>query len=139
MLEKDKNTYVTIAEADSIVANKFALDSIAAYWDGLSDQEKEAFLTESALEIESLPVAGIKLYFTQPLQFPRRSLFYKGWETPQEVKDAQVVNAVEIMGLRLGINTSERGNILTSLRAENMLKRWTSGGFKMGGLLIWSK
>ncbi len=132
MLEIGKNTYVTIAEADEIANTKTIVDSTAVYWSGLSDYEKEAFLTESAMEIEQLPVAGIKLFYNQPLQFPRRANFYRELSIPREVKEAQVVNAIELLKIKLKEGQRD-GKILTSASAELLLKRWSSGGFKLGG------
>ena len=132
MLEIGTNTYCTIADADSFVAQIYPIGDNQAYWSALSDEQKEQLLINSAKEMETIPVAGVKLFYNQPLQFPRKSNFYRYNEIPSEVKEAQVANAVDM--LLVGIGTKQPdGKILTSLLAENKLKRWTSGGFKMGG------
>jgi len=136
MLEIGKNTYCTLEDANRIVKETYPIGSISAYWDGLTDEQKEHLLIESAEEMELLPVAGVKLFYNQPLQFPRRSMFYRQNDIPREVKDAQVVNAVDMLLDNLGIKPKD-GNILTSKAAEKELRRWTSGGFKMGGVAKW--
>lgn len=136
MLEIGKNTYCTLEDANRIVKETYPIGSNAAYWDGLDDEQKENLLIESAEEMELLPVAGVKLFYNQPLQFPRRSMFYRQNDIPREVKDAQVINALDMLLVELGIKQQD-GSILTSKQAEKELRRWTSGGFKMGGIAKW--
>lgn len=137
MLEIGKNTYCTLDDANRIVKETYPLGSNKAYWDGLDDEQKELLLIEAAEEMELLPVAGVKVFYNQPLQFPRKSNFYRDNEIPREVKDAQVINAVEMMLVHLGIQSERTGKVLTSADAERELRRWTSGGFKMGGVRAW--
>ena len=132
MLEIGTNTYCTLEDADSIVAQIYPFGDNQAYWGALSDDKKEQLLINSAKEMENLPVAGVKLFYNQPLQFPRKANFYRYNEIPSEVKEAQVANAVDMMLVGIGTKQPD-GKILTSLLAENKLKRWTCGGFKMGG------
>lgn len=136
MLEVGTNTYCTLEEADSIVKKKFIIGSEYPYWVALEDEQKENLLIESATEIEHIPVAGFKNHYDQPLQFPRWSNFYREQKIPQEVKNAQVINAIAIMFLQLGTKQKD-GKILTSLRAEDELKCWTCGGFKMESGRVW--
>lgn len=136
MLEIGVNTYCTISDANKIIKEVFPIETNAAYWDGLDDEQKENLLIESVKEMELLPVAGVKLFYNQHLQFPRRSNFYRLIEIPEEVKDAQVINAFEIFMINLGIKEPD-GKVLSSKKAEHKLRRWTSGGFKMGGVLRW--
>ena len=136
MLEIGKNTYCTLEDANRIVKETYPIGSNAAYWDGLDDEQKENLLIESAEEMELLPVAGVKLFYNQPLQFPRRATFYRQNDIPREVKDAQVINALDMLLINLGIKQQD-GNVLTSKQAEKELRRWTSGGFKMGGIAKW--
>lgn len=132
MLKVGENSYCTLEEANKITRETYITGSVAAYWEALEDEKKELFLIDSAEEMERLPVAGIKLFHNQPLQFPRRSNFYRDSDIPREVKDAQVINAVESMLDGFGI-PQEKGKVLTSAKAEKELSRWTSGGFKMRG------
>lgn len=132
MLEIGTNTYCTLEEANKIVKETYPVGFNSAYWDGLTDEQKESLLIESAEEMELLPVAGVKLFYNQPLQFPRRSTFFRQNEIPREVKDAQVINAFNMFLISLGVKQQD-GKILSSLEAEKELRRWTCGGFKMGG------
>lgn len=133
MLEVGINTYCTLADADALIAQNYPLGDNPAYWGALSEQQKEQLLINSAKEIEHLPVAGVKLFYNQPLQFPRKSNFYKLNTIPDEVKDAQVANAMDLALIALGIKQKD-GKILTSATAETKLKRWTCGGFTIGGV-----
>lgn len=132
MLEVGVNTYCTLEEANKLVKSNYPIGDFAAYWVGLTDEQKEQMLINSAIEMETLPVAGAKVFYNQPLQFPRKSNFYRFNQIPNEVKDAQVVNALETMLVSIGAKAKD-GRILTSALAEQKLRKWTCGGFKMGG------
>ena len=134
MIVKDENSYVTIEEADEIVELHYMLESIGDYWLSLEDIQKEQLLIQSAGEMQNLPVLGVKLFIQQPLQFPRRANFNRitQYETPEEVKRAQVLNAVRILEVKLMLKGKD-GKILSSLDAENEMHRWIGGGFKFGG------
>ena len=132
MLEIGVNTYCTLDEANKLVKSNYPIGDFAAYWAGLTNEQKEQLLINSTEEMETLPVAGAKLFYNQPLQFPRKSDFYRFNQIPKEVKDAQVVNAVESLLVSIGAKARD-GKILTSAFAEQKLRRWTCGGFKMGG------
>ena len=134
MLELGVNTYCSLEDADSLVKQLFPIGDNLAYWNALNEEQKEQLLINSASEIEKLPIAGVKLFWNQPLQFPRRSNFYRYNETPKEVMEAQVINAVDMMLVGIGIKEAD-GKILTSALAEQKLKVWTSGGFKMEGYI----
>lgn len=133
MLEVGVNTYCTLEEANKLVKSNYPIGDFAAYWVGLTDEQKEQILINSAIEMETLPVAGAKVFYNQPLQFPRKSNFYRFNQIPNEVKDAQVVNALETMLVSIGAKAKD-GKILTSALAEQKLCKWTCGGFKMGGV-----
>lgn len=132
MLEVGVNTYCTLEEANKLIKSNYPIGDFAAYWVGLTDEQKEQILINSAIEMETLPVAGAKVFYNQPLQFPRKSNFYRFNQIPNEVKDAQVVNALETMLVSIGAKAKD-GKILTSALAEQKLRKWTCGGFKMGG------
>lgn len=132
MLEIGVNTYCLLDETEEMARRLYPLGSTFDYWKALSEDQQENLLIESANEIERLPVVGMKLLRDQNLQFPRNSDFYREQTIPKEVKEAQVLNAVDKMLVELNLKLAD-GKILTSLRAENKLRNWTSGGFKMGG------
>lgn len=137
MLEKNVDSYVTVEESNNLVEKLFQYDGIGAYWQALECEAKASFLLQSMNELEVLPVSGTVVTFLQQLQFPRYSNSHRfiGIPTvPKEVKEAQVVNAVEIFRLTLGLEAKyKKGNILTSGRAETIMRSWTCGGFKFGG------
>lgn len=132
MLEVGVNTYCTLEDANNLVKCNYPVGDYAAYWSGLTDEQKEQMLINSAIEMETLPVAGAKVFYNQPLQFPRKSNFYRFNQIPDEVKNAQVINALESMLVSIGAKAKD-GKILTSALAEQKLRKWTCGGFKMGG------
>ena len=134
MLNVGENTYVTLEEANKIVEESFPLGSKKDYWNGLTDEQKEYLLIESTEEMELLVVNGIKCNVNQKLQFPRRTNFNRFNEITRDVKDCQVVNALYMLLVELKIEEAD-GKVLTSLKAEQELKRYTVGGFKMGGYL----
>ena len=130
MIDTAKNSYITIEEADEIITRLCVLDSSTAYWDALEDEQKEAFLVQSCREIDMTPKAGHKVYLYQKLEFPRRANFRWPtdiYEVPQEVKEAQAVNALALMKVQLG--GLPDGRRLTSARAEQMMGLWFNGGF----------
>ena len=135
MLSIGINTYVDIDEANLIIQSEYPLGDNFNYWDALTNEQKEALLIKSTKEIERLPVNGIRIRNVrqQPLQFPRRSEFFREFNViPEEVKEAECINAIALM--LEGLNLQEKdGKILTSLKAEERLRTWTSGGFKMRG------
>lgn len=125
-------SYCSIEEATEIIKNHYLVNNHKFYWNGLTDVEKWQYLVRSAAEIERLPVAGTKVCHEQPLQFPRHSSFYFNNDIPSEIKEAQVINAIELFLIDLGI-LEKTGQVLSSRVAEETMRRWTSGGFKMSG------
>ena len=115
MLEVGINSYVTIAEADEYIESNFSeTDDLAAIWGVLTDREKEHFLKASLGQIESLVLAGVPVNRDQPLQFPRCRVFRPGI-IPQEVKDAQVENALEILNSEIKSRADEQMKTLGTL------------------------
>jgi hypothetical protein len=112
------DSYASLAEADTYVTDHYlSTDPIRVAWEALDDADKEALLRGSCLAIESLAFTGIKLNFSQPLQFPRQpdavyDSFHRDWQNidwsyvdyvsedlvagviPQEVKYAQTETAL---------------------------------------------
>lgn len=132
MLSVGEDTYVTIAEADTIL-NYIAFDSAVAYWLALEDNEKEYFLRKACEEIDSLMLIGAKVNRLQKLQFPRHSNSnIEYWKIPEEVKQAQAKNALAMLCKSQNI-PYEKGKTLDSKEAERLLKKWLCGSFSFGG------
>lgn len=82
--------YVTVAEADQIVATYYmATDENRIRWEALSDADKTSALQSAFLSLEQLPYTGIP---TTPDSdaFPR----WPSTEVPEQVKTAYTLEAV---------------------------------------------
>lgn len=68
----NKNSYVTLDEANQIVADSYLSTSAeVARWGSLSDADKIVALTSSAKALNNLRYKGRKMIRNQPLAFPR--------------------------------------------------------------------
>jgi len=115
MLEVGTNTYVTIEDADDYVETNYSeYDDLAAIWSILTDREKERYLKASLGQIEALVIPGRPVDRFQPLQFPRYGVFKSG-TIPQEVKDAQVENALGILNSEIKSRADEQMKTLGTL------------------------
>ena len=71
-LEVGVNSYVTLQEADAIVADKFmSTNEMAVKWRTLSDSDKSAVLSKSRSSIDNLKLDGRRASTSQRLEFPR--------------------------------------------------------------------
>ena len=90
MLVVGENSYVTLAEAEIMIADMFN----ASEWEQLTDTQKEKALKTAVFQgLDLLTLSGSKLNpYTQVLEFPRN------WETEvsNSVKMAQCYEAVEV-------------------------------------------
>ena len=69
----NKNSYVTLAEAESIITNTYTSDSPELKkWNLLSRDDKIIVLRNSALALNNLRYKGRKMQRRQPLAFPRQ-------------------------------------------------------------------
>lgn len=85
--------YVDLEYANEYVNLHFlSTDDIRFSWEGLPDEDKEVLLRKSFESIESLAFVGKKAYPSQPNAFPR----YPATEVPEDIKAAQVENAVSL-------------------------------------------
>lgn len=85
------SSYVTVEEATQYILQHYtSVDPIRIAWETLPDEDKQILLNRSADAINSLPLPGRKTYPDQENAFPR----YPSTEVPEEVKAAQVENAL---------------------------------------------
>lgn len=85
--------YVDLEYANEYVNLHFlSTDDIRFSWEGLPDEDKEVLLRKSFESIESLAFVGKKTCPVQPNAFPR----YPATEVPEDIKAAQVENAVAL-------------------------------------------
>ncbi len=116
-----KDTYVSVAEADEFIAEYYPdYDDLVMYWGVLTDKEKTSYLYTSLQQIEALVLQGKPLNKEQPLQFPRVNCFKpatreNGFAVPDEVKEAQIDNALELFNADLGARSDEQMIVLSAL------------------------
>lgn len=66
------NSYITVAEADELIADNFiSTNEALVMWNSLQQSDKEALLIKSCRSIDQLRLNGKKLRTNQYLQFPR--------------------------------------------------------------------
>ncbi len=92
------NSYVTIAQADTFITENFiASNEQRVAWQATSDADKETYLRNAAQAMERLRFAGKKCDDNQAMSFPRQMHHTTQKEVPQDVKDAQVYEAMELL------------------------------------------
>lgn len=139
MLKQGENTYVTLEESDEYInAYYVKYAPLRVFWSVLDDDEKESYLRNSLTEIEALPFVGSKYRVSQKLAFPRikqsggsgfaypYGAFYGGSSdygvTPEEVKGAQVENALSLIGKECMAQTDKQFMIMQSLGSMKNIK-----------------
>ena len=157
MLTVSENTYITIVEADELIAMHLdKYNGLRLFWEILDDEEKEQYLTRSIEQMETLVYPGRKSRPMQPLTFPRAPSV----EVPKEIKLAQAYNALGFLnadmkeareetqklyahfGVHLGVmgvsDAAILGETLTvkqvnlaSKRAAQIVNKYIRGGFRM--------
>ncbi len=154
MLEINKNTYVTVSEADEMIRQRLnRYDGLRLFWEVLDDEEKESYLLRAAEQIDSLAYPGSKTSSAQAMTFPR----FPEQTVPLKVKLAQVYNALgflnaeirqsarehqdiyERMGIvfkpqivpEMGVSVAVDKSPLESVKAYEALKLYRMGGFRM--------
>ena len=71
-LDLNTESYVTVEEANSLIANYFtSTNPLRTKWSGLSDSDKESLLRHSCRAINSLKLDGKRKFPGQVLEFPR--------------------------------------------------------------------
>lgn len=114
------DTYVTVAEADEFIKQYYPeYDDLAVVWGVLTEREKTSYLYTSLQQIEALVLQGKPLDRNQPLQFPRIKCFKPATKEnptiPNEVKEAQIENALELLNADLGARSDEQMILLSAL------------------------
>ena len=123
MLNIGINSYVDLEEADIYIEDNYLeLDNLSVIWGVLTDKEKEVYLIQSAGEIDTLLLMGVKYAKNQKMEFPRMECYKQGKEIPNEVKEAQIENALSIMSKSVSARSDEQMKILNSLGAYKNLK-----------------
>ena len=157
MLKVNENTYITIAEADELIAAHLdKYNGLRLFWEILDDDEKEQYLLRGVEEIELLPFPGRKSRVMQPLAFPRAPMV----EVSNDIKLAQAYNALGMLnadlkaaneevkkiyarfgvvlantGAEMGAISNEMPRVkqlsLASKKAANLAQKYVRGGFRM--------
>jgi hypothetical protein len=120
MLTVGTNSYVTLAEADAYIESTYrSTDNLRVLWEALEDSDREVLLKQSMQEIEKLVLVGWKYdRYSQVLQFPRNSNVIQN-----EVKEAQIENAIGILLSDTRKATETQDNIADSLGLMKNIKR----------------
>lgn len=85
--------YVTVEEASIYVSMHYAsTDALRVAWEAMTEADQAVYLLRSYDLLERLPFVGKKYQQDQTSQFPR----WPNEEVPQDIKDAQVANAVSL-------------------------------------------
>ena len=98
-MTENVDTYVLPEESDRFLAEVLpASDPLRITWEVLSDEDKEGYLSSARRNIEALSFVGDKVWYYQPLKFPRaaRGIPVNFDKAPMEVKRAQVYWAAVI-------------------------------------------
>ena len=121
MLVVGENSYVTLAEAETIIADMFN----APEWEQLTDTQKEKALKTAVFQgLDLLTLSGSKLNpDTQVLEFPR------DWETEvsNTVKMAQCYEAVEIARANYAAEKAQQEGIASRSIAGASVSYKTTG------------
>jgi hypothetical protein len=116
-----ENSYVTLAEAETIIADMFN----ASEWEQLTDSQKEKALKTAVFQgLDLLTLAGSKLTpDTQVLEFPRN------WETEvsNSVKTAQCYEAVEVARVNYSAEKAQQEGISSRSIAGASVSYKTTG------------
>lgn len=141
------DTYITAAEANEIISTLLlSTDAQRVAWLALPDGDRDVYLLQAMMRIETIPFNGRKYDRNQALQFPR-------WDVPvvpTAIKHAQALEAAASIGMTkeaahraqlraMGITSFSAGRIserygsvcannLYSLQTMQMLRRYVLGG-----------
>ena len=119
----NEDTYVTEQEATEYINRYYPrLDNVACYFKALSSEDKKAYLMQSAYQIDCLMIAGRKLDNNQSMEFPRKGCYKEGPVVPEEVKYAQIENALGLLQEHMSKRSDEQIMIMSSLGMAKNIK-----------------
>lgn len=134
------DTYVLPEESNQLISEVLpASNPLRIAWEVLTDEEKAGYLTTALRRMESLNYVGERVWYYQPLKFPRfaRNHPLSMDKAPIEVQRAQAVWATEILReemflkkrnveicTALGIADTAIDEKRLPVRVEELLHRW---------------
>ena len=148
MLEINKNTYVSIDEANSYISSHYlSSDELRLKWEETSEEDKEILLINACENIETLKFIGRKYNKNQELSFPRNF----DSAVPFMVKKAQVEETISFFKKTDALDAYKEGlkaesiddvsktyntellnsRKLRSTKAQELLRGWLYGSFKV--------
>lgn len=114
--------YVTLDYVDEYLNIYYPrLDSLACHFKVLSDEDKIAWLMSSAYAINNLVMQGCRVDKNQEFAFPRKECF-KPYIIPDEVKDAQIENALGLFNEHLSARSEQQIKTMLSLGLMKNMK-----------------
>ncbi len=127
MLTPEKDTYITIKEANELLA----CESQAEQWATLSDERKEACLRTAARHIDGLRLSGFRRNLHQSMAFPRNHE-----DTPEQVKMAQALEALAIADTQAGERRRLQEQGVTSINLGKASESYDSSNMPYTGTLV---
>lgn len=125
MLEKGINSYLSLDEADELIAY---VDTGGA-WKELSEDKREQYLILATLHIDSLILSSHKHNPQQPLQFPRR----QSTEIPRAVLAAQAFEALALSDTQSAQRVSLQEQGVTSIKLGNTSESYSDSAVAQAG------
>ena len=128
MLELNKNSYVTVEDADSYITTHYRSNNkLRKVWEELDEADKIASLLSACADIEALPFGGRAMTAGQAMAFPRlpyqygsageipKELAYTGRACAMEVDDTSTAQAEQRQALQAqGVESFSVGDLSES-------------------------
>lgn len=127
MLTPEKDTYITVKEANELLA----FEPQAEQWAMLSDERKEACLKAAARHIDGLRLAGFRRNLHQPMAFPRNRE-----DTPEEIKMAQAIEALALADIQASQRRRLQEQGVTSINLGKASESYGSANKPYTGTLV---
>lgn len=113
--------YVSLHELSVYLQEFPEFDDLVCHFKVLPDNAKIHYLLDAADEINSLVMQGSPVDREQRMAFPRKGCF-KPYTVPQEVKEAQMENAISLFKDDLSKRSEEQMKTMLSLGLMKNLK-----------------
>lgn len=126
MLKKGVNSYLSLDEADELIAY---VDTFGA-WKELPEDKREQYLILAALHIDSLILSSHKHNPNQPLQFPRGQ---STEEIPRAVLAAQAIEARALSDTQSAQRASLQEQGVTSIKLGNTSESYSDSAVTQAG------